>query len=328
LFWIHLFWITLVWIPLLKISLGEIPRAGVPLVWTPLAGIPLVQRTVETLCACESVDALAVVVNADRVDELQALKQIQLGTKVVAVVPGGDERSLETHLQRGDRVRSEIRLSAGDVRTVGVLFDVQDDECRWMPVQEYLTHEEASVDDLVGMSLRCGETKVKAMELLDAGNTEAYGHPEPTQVRIDPVKGKCILVSGHDLLDLAELLEQTRGKGVNVYTHCEMLPAHGYPGLKKYDHLVGNYGSAWQDQAKDFDAFPGAILMTTNCIQKPRDSYEDRIFTSGPVGWPGVRHVGDRNFAPVIEAALSAEGFTADGPGVPTSKRISGRNTQ
>ena len=125
-----------------------------------------------------------------------------------------------------------------------------------------------------------------------------------------PVKGKAILVSGHDLKDLEELLKQTEGKGINVYTHGEMLPAHGYPGLKKYKHLAGNYGGAWQDQQKEFDAFPGAILMTTNCIQKPRDTYKGRIFTSGLVAWPGVRaHRATRDFAPVIEAALAAPGL-------------------
>ena len=153
---------------------------------------------------------------------------------------------------------------------------------------------------------------MKAMELLDKANTDAYGHPEPTAVRVTPVAGKCICVSGHDLKDLEELLKQTEGKGVNVYTHNEMLPGLAYPGLKKYSHLVGNYGGAWQDQHEEFDAFPGAILMTTNCIQKPRDSYKGRIFTAGLVAWPGVKHIADRDFSPVIEAALAAEGFTED----------------
>jgi hydroxylamine reductase len=153
------------------------------------------------------------------------------------------------------------------------------------------------------------------MALLDAANTEAFGHPEPTTVRVTPVKGKAIAVSGHDLKDLEELLKQTEGKAVNVYTHGEMLPAHAYPGLKKYKHLVGNYGGAWQDQRKEFDAFPGAILMTTNCIQQPKETYHGRIFTSGLVAWPGVRHIGrDRDFRPVIEAALAAPGFAADEP--------------
>ncbi|NLF16865.1 MAG: hydroxylamine reductase [Lentisphaerae bacterium] len=167
---------------------------------------------------------------------------------------------------------------------------------------------------LTGWCLRCGEANLKVMELLDAANTGTYGHPEPTRVKISAVKGKAILVSGHDLRDLEALLQQTAGKGINVYTHGEMLPALAYPGLKKYPHLAGNYGGAWQDQAKEFDAFPGAILMTTNCIQRPRETYKARIFTTGLVAWPGVTHVPNRQFAPVIEAALAAPGFAADEP--------------
>ncbi len=170
-----------------------------------------------------------------------------------------------------------------------------------------------SVDALVGMALKVGEINLKVMGLLDAANTETYGHPEPTAVRVEPLKGKAILVSGHDLKDLDLLLKQTEGTGINVYTHGEMLPCHGYPGLKKYKHLVGNYGGAWQDQKKEFEAFPGAVLMTTNCIQKPAESYKGRIFTSGLVAWPGVKHISDQNFKPVIDAALAAPGFTADG---------------
>ena len=179
---------------------------------------------------------------------------------------------------------------------------------------DFLTRPNPTTDQLLSMCLKAGEINLKAMELLDAANTGAYGHPEPTQVRIEPLKGKAIVVSGHDLKDLEELLKQTEGKGINVYTHGEMLPAHGYPKLKAYKHLVGNYGGAWQDQGKEFDAFPGAILMTTNCIQRPREGYIGRIFTSGLVAWPGVRHISDRDFSPVIEAALAAPGFAEDGP--------------
>ena len=179
---------------------------------------------------------------------------------------------------------------------------------------DFLTKDNPTADELVSMVLKCGEVNLKVMGLLDGANTGAYGSPEPTQVRVTPVKGKAIVVSGHDLKDLEELLKQTEGKGINIYTHGEMLPAHGYPGLKKYKHLVGNYGGAWQDQQKEFDAFPGAVLMTTNCIQKPRDSYKARIFTSGLVAWPGVEHVTNKDFSPVIDAALVAEGFAEDAP--------------
>ena len=172
-----------------------------------------------------------------------------------------------------------------------------------------------SVDDYVGLVLKCGEINLLAMELLDGGNTGAYGHPEPTRVSLGVKKGKAILVSGHDLKDLAMLLAQTQGKGINIYTHGEMLPCHGYPELKKYDHFCGHYGTAWQNQKKEFDQFPGAILMTTNCIQKPKDSYKDNIFTTGLVGWPGVTHIADKDFTPVIEKALSMPGFATDAPG-------------
>ncbi len=179
---------------------------------------------------------------------------------------------------------------------------------------DYLTRTDASAEDLLAWNLKTGEINMRAMEVLNSANTGAYGHPEPTQVRVTPVKGKAILISGHDLKDLKALLEQTEGKGINVYTHGEMLPAHGYPELKKHAHLVGNYGGAWQDQAKEFAAFPGSILMTTNCIQKPRDTYMERIFTCGLVAWPGVTHIEDRDFTVLIEAALAAPGFEADEP--------------
>ena len=179
---------------------------------------------------------------------------------------------------------------------------------------DFLTNDSPTTDQLLGMALRVGEVNLRTMELLDAANTGAYGHPEPTQVRITPVKGKAIVVSGHDLKDLEELLKQTEGKGINVYTHGEMLPANAYPGLKRYGHLVGNYGGAWQLQRKEFSAFPGAILMTTNCIIKPAEDYRERIFTRSVVGYPGVRHLPNYDFSPVIEAALAAPGFEADEP--------------
>jgi len=186
-------------------------------------------------------------------------------------------------------------------------------------ILSYLADEPSDVAELAATALKVGELNLKVMQLLDAANTGAYGHPEPTQVRVTPVAGKCICVSGHDLKDLAELLEQTDGKGINVYTHGEMLPCLAYPGLKKHKHLVGNYGGAWQDQRKEFDEFPGAILMTTNCIQRPKETYAGRIFTTGLVAYPGVTHIAPgsnakKDFTPVIEAALSAPGFAEDAP--------------
>ena len=169
-----------------------------------------------------------------------------------------------------------------------------------------------SLDDWVGLALKCGAAAVKAMELLDAGNTGTYGHPVPTKVPLGHKKGKAILVSGHDLKDLEALLKQTEGKGITIYTHGEMLPTHGYPKLKKYNHFYGHYGTAWQNQIREFPDFPGAILMTTNCIQRPKIEYKDNLFTSGMVGWPGIPHVSDLNFKPVIDKALSMPGFQED----------------
>ena len=171
------------------------------------------------------------------------------------------------------------------------------------------------VNDFVGLAMKCGEINIRAMELLDAGNTETYGHPVPTRVPLGAKKGKAILVSGHDLKDLDDILRQSEGKGIYVYTHGEMLPAHGYPKLKKYPHFYGHYGTAWQNQQREFPAFPGAILMTTNCLQKPLENYKGNIFTSGPVGWPGVPHVAGKDFSTVIKKALEMPGFQADKEG-------------
>jgi len=167
----------------------------------------------------------------------------------------------------------------------------------------------------VDRALETGRLNLLTMEALDRANTSAFGHPQPTKVSLGAKKGKAILVSGHDLKDLYELLKQTEGKGIYVYTHGEMLPAHGYPELKKFPHLAGHYGTAWQNQQKEFEAFPGPIVMTTNCLMPPKDSYKDRVFTLGPVGYPGVKHLPNEDFTPVIEMALAMEGFKEDIPG-------------
>jgi len=165
-------------------------------------------------------------------------------------------------------------------------------------------------------AIKAGQVNLLAMEALDKANTEAYGHPTPTAVPLGQKAGKAILITGHDLKDLEELLKQTEGKGVNIYTHGEMLPAHGYPKLKqKYPHLYGHFGTAWQNQQKEFAQFPGAILFTTNCLMKPAASYKDNVFTHGLVGFPGVKHVDGYDFSAVIEHALKMPGFAADVPG-------------
>ncbi|MBM4288464.1 MAG: hydroxylamine reductase [Deltaproteobacteria bacterium] len=191
----------------------------------------------------------------------------------------------------------------------------QEDEKVYAFVHEALAAMVApklAVPDLLPLVMKCGEMNLRAMELLDAGNTGRYGHPVPTKVPLGAKKGKAILVSGHDLADMEMILKQTEGKGIYVYTHGEMLPTHGYPELKKYAHFYGHYGTAWQNQIKEFPQFPGAIIMTTNCIQRPADSYKDNIFTTGLVGWPGVRHIADKDFTPAIEKALSLPGFPED----------------
>ncbi|MDL2328353.1 hydroxylamine reductase [Desulfosarcina sp. OttesenSCG-928-A07] len=172
--------------------------------------------------------------------------------------------------------------------------------------------ETPTLDAWVKAAMDCGHTNLMAMELLDAANTETFGHPEPTAVSLRPKPGKAILITGHDLKDLYMLLVQTEGKGINIYTHGEMLPTHAYPGLKKFPHFAGHFGTAWQNQIKEMPHFPGAILFTTNCIQRPGEIYKQNVFTTGLVGWPGTTHVKNGDFGPVIERALALEGFTEE----------------
>jgi hydroxylamine reductase len=175
------------------------------------------------------------------------------------------------------------------------------------------------VPELVALCLRCGEVNVRTMALLDGAHTAAYGHPEPATVPTGTRAGPAIVVSGHDMRDMEDLLRQTEGTGVNVYTHGEMLPAHGYPGLRKYPHLAGHFGTAWQNQQKEFDGQPAAFLFTTNCIQKPRKGYADRVFTTGLVAFPGVAHVKGRDFSAVIAKARALGGFAAKAGGTLTT---------
>ncbi len=178
----------------------------------------------------------------------------------------------------------------------------------------YLAESEQTAERLLQYCLEAGKVNYQVMELLDKAHTESYGHPVPTQVRITPVKGKAILISGHDMKSLYELLKVTEGTGVNVYTHGEMLPAHGYPALKKFAHLVGNYGGAWQNQLTEFNSFPGAIVMTTNCLKPPAESYKNRLFTMDVVGFEGLNKIQSYDYSKVIEAALAAPGFSEDEP--------------
>jgi hydroxylamine reductase len=177
-------------------------------------------------------------------------------------------------------------------------------------IMSWLGTDPSDLDPLFKCAMDIGLLNFKIMEMLDLGETTAFGHPEPTQIRVTPVPGKCILVSGHDMVDLKLILEQTKGTGIKVYTHGEMLPALAYPFFKQYPHLVGNYGSAWQNQQKEFANFPGAVVMTSNCIIDPNvGNYSDRIFTRSIVGWPGVTHLEGEDFSAVIAKAQALEGF-------------------
>ena len=173
--------------------------------------------------------------------------------------------------------------------------------------------EDRDMDNLLPLVMEAGAVNFRCMELLDRANTETYGIPAPAIVEMKVEKGPFIVISGHDLRDLKLLLEQTEGKGVNIYTHGEMLPAHAYPELRKYAHLKGNFGTAWQNQQKEFAGLPAPVLFTTNCIMPPKDSYRDRVFTTGVVSYPGMVHIGeDRDFTPVIEKAAALGGFTEE----------------
>lgn len=188
----------------------------------------------------------------------------------------------------------------------------QDDDiyARYHKIMAWLGTWPADMSALLECAMEIGQMNFAIMQMLDTGETTAYGHPTPTQVNVKPVAGKCILISGHDLRDLQNLLQQTQGTGIKIYTHGEMLPAHGYPELRKYSHLVGNYGSGWQNQQSEFARFPGPIVMTSNCIIDPvREAYDDRIWTRSIVGWPGVKHLEGDDFAPVIAQAQQMQGF-------------------
>lgn len=182
---------------------------------------------------------------------------------------------------------------------------------------EATTNDKLTLEEMIRMTMRVGETSVQVIKLLDDANTSRFQNPTAHKVNVKVKKGPFIIVSGHDLHDLEMLLEQTKGKGINIYTHGEMLPSHGYPELKKYKHLVGNFGSAWQNQQKEFDEIPGCILMTTNCLMKPRDSYKDRIYATSVVGWDGIKHIdvkedGTKDFSEIIKKALELGGFDKD----------------
>ncbi|MEQ9373375.1 MAG: hydroxylamine reductase [Coleofasciculus chthonoplastes F3-SA18-01] len=199
----------------------------------------------------------------------------------------------------------------------------QEDEQVYHFIQEALdalNHQDFTLDDWVNLALKVGEMNLRAMELLDAGHTNTYGHPTPTPVPLNPRKGKALLVSGHDIRQLEAILKQTADTGITVYTHGELLPAHGYPLLKQnYPHLYGHYGTAWQNQTKEFAKFPGAIIVTTNCLMPPHETYDEKLFTIGPVGFAGINYIPAEegnipNFSPAIQKSLDMPGFVEEQP--------------
>lgn len=196
------------------------------------------------------------------------------------------------------------------------MFDYHDEEV-YAFVHEAMratTRTDMTAEELLPLCLEAGRINFRVMEMLDQAHTDVLGHPVPTQVRTSPVEGKCVLVSGHDMKVLLELLKQTQGTGIHVYTHGEMLPAHSYPELKKFAHLTGNYGTAWQNQVTEFSNFPGPILMTTNCLRPPAESYKSRLFSTGVVGHEGVIKLNAFEFAPIIESAMKCNGFAQAEP--------------
>ncbi|KFZ38300.1 hydroxylamine reductase [Shewanella mangrovi] len=235
------------------------------------------------------------------------------------------QQATQAALNRGDNLNEDIlglRLlclyglkgAAAYMEHARVLNQVSEEVAgRFHEIMGFLATDSNDADKLFATAMDIGQLNYQVMAMLDTGETDAFGHPEPTQVNTKPVTGKAILVSGHDMKDLELILQQTEGKGINVYTHGEMLPALAYPTFKKYPHLVGNYGSAWQNQQKEFANFPGAVVMTSNCIIDPNvGQYSDRIFTRSIVGWPGVTHIEGDDFSAVINKAQSLEGFKYD----------------
>lgn len=256
--------------------------------------------------------------DGDRIDELKNLVQAEKNKS------GGGEDLPFDSLWNGDTdivsLRSTLLLGMRGMAAYAwhayTLGKKDNEVAAWFYKGMRALGEEHSVDEWLGLLMEFGQVNLKCMALLDEANTSTYGHPVPTKVSTVVEKGPFIVISGHDLHDLKELLEQTEDKGINIYTHSEMLPAHGYPELKKYTHLKGNFGTAWQNQQKEFDGVPGAFLFTTNCLMPQKPSYSDRVFTADVVGYPGLKHIpavnGKKDFSPVIAKALELGGWSED----------------
>ena len=220
-----------------------------------------------------------------------------------------DIRSLKSLILFG------VRGMAAYAHHAMVLGYEDEDVNRFLARALFAVGEDWSMEELLPIVMEVGKQNLKCMALLDRANTETYGQPSPVTVPLTVEKGPFIVITGHDLHDLKLLLEQTQGKGINIYTHGEMLPAHGYPELRKYPHLKGNFGTAWQNQQKEFAEIPAPVLFTTNCLMPPRGSYRDRVFTTALVSYPEMTHIGaEKDFTPVIEKALELGGYSEDMP--------------
>ncbi len=260
---------------------------------------------------------------ADFADVLPNAASFSPEAEMDALIEQGSSLGVQTYAENED-LRSLKELLLYGLRGVAAYADHaailgqenEDISAFFYKALSAMADSSLGADELVGLNMELGQVNIKCMEILDLGHTTHFGNPVPTEVSVGVKKGPAIIVSGHDLVDLKMLLDQTQGKDVNIYTHGEMLPAHGYPELKKYPNLVGHFGTAWQNQQKEFDNIPAVVLMTTNCIQKPKDSYKDNIFTTGLVAWPGVEHIeaqdGKKNFLKVINRALELGGFAED----------------
>jgi hydroxylamine reductase len=254
----------------------------------------------------------------ERVEELKRLVQNEKEKL------GGAEEPPASELWQGDTdivsLRSTLLFGLRGMAAYAwhayVLGKKDDEVSSWFYKGMSAIGQEHSVEEWLGLIMEFGQVNLKCMALLDEANTSAYGHPVPVKVSTTIEKGPFIVITGHDLLDLKQLLEQTKDKGINIYTHSEMLPAHGYPELKKYSHLKGNFGTAWQNQQKEFDGIPAPVIYTTNCIMPPKSSYADRIFTTSVVGYPEIKHITEKgrikDFTPVINKALELGGWDED----------------
>ncbi|MGI6712432.1 MAG: hydroxylamine reductase [Bacillota bacterium] len=253
--------------------------------------------------------------DASRIDEL--VSQVQVEKEKL----GGAEDLASDALWKGDTdivsLRSTLLLGIRGMAAYAwhayVLGKEDAEVTSWFYKGMKAIGEEHTIEEWLNLIMEFGQINLKCMALLDEANTSAYGHPVPTKVTTTIEKGPFIVITGHDLHDLKQLLEQTEGKGINIYTHSEMLPAHGYPELKKYAHLKGNYGTAWQNQQKEFDNIPAPILFTTNCLMPPKASYADRVFTTSVVGYQGMKHIpdvnGQKDFTSLINKALELGGW-------------------